>query len=87
MYENCNRTWFYFGVKTNGPPHGLVKINIVDLNKQTKMYSQGMVPVTRITPGNKCSWERLRDRVTFTVSSDINFIFILNIFPFYAQKY
>lgn len=48
-------------------PNVLVKINLVNLNKQAKMYSQGMAPVYRILPG-KPHWERVRDRPTYSVS-------------------
>lgn len=48
-------------------PALLVRINMVDLNRQAKMYSQGMAPVYRIVPG-KLTWERIRDRPTYNVS-------------------
>lgn len=64
-YQNTNRTWFYFGVKA--PAAGiLVKINVVNLNKQVKMFSQGMSPVYKTVPGHP-NWERIRDKPTFTV--------------------
>ncbi|KAK9754042.1 Zinc carboxypeptidase [Popillia japonica] len=63
-FENSNRTWFYFGMRANAP-NVLVKINLVSLNKQAKMYSQGMAPVYRILPG-KPHWERVRDRPTYS---------------------
>lgn len=40
---------------------------MVDLNRQAKMYSQGMAPVYRIIPG-KTQWERVREKPTYTVS-------------------
>lgn len=83
IFENGNRTWFYFGVKGRllvvvrmfvdvrfflaGLPHALVKLNMVDLNRQAKMYSQGMAPVYRVVPG-RTSWERIRDRPTYNVN-------------------
>ncbi|XP_063823990.1 cytosolic carboxypeptidase-like protein 5 isoform X1 [Ostrinia nubilalis] len=72
-FENGNRTWFYFGVQAS-EPNVLVRLNLINLNKQAKMYNQGMAPVTRTLPG-KPQWERIRDRPvhstddnTFTLS-------------------
>ncbi|CAG9768873.1 unnamed protein product [Ceutorhynchus assimilis] len=68
-FENGNRTWFYFGIKA---PQGglLVKLNLVDLNRQGKMYSQGMAPVYRILPG-KSKWERIHDKPVYNTVEDI----------------
>ncbi|CAH0391215.1 unnamed protein product [Bemisia tabaci] len=68
-FENNNRSWFYFGV-TGGVPFATVKLNVVNLNRQCKMYSQGMAPVTRTSPG-KLHWERIRDRPTFSMEDNI----------------
>ncbi|KAK6629601.1 hypothetical protein RUM43_003418 [Polyplax serrata] len=68
-FENCNRTWFHFGI-TGGTVFSLVKLNIIDLNKQSKMYSQGMAPVFKIVPG-KCQWERIRDKPIFTSENNV----------------
>ncbi|KAM3961003.1 LOW QUALITY PROTEIN: cytosolic carboxypeptidase-like protein 5 [Aphomia sociella] len=72
-FENGNRTWFYFGVQATESAV-LVRLNLINLNKQGKMYNQGMAPVTRTLPG-KPQWERIRDRPvhstddnTFTLS-------------------
>ncbi|XP_041970948.1 cytosolic carboxypeptidase-like protein 5 [Aricia agestis] len=72
-FENGNRTWFYFGIQA-AEPNVLVRLNLINLNKQGKMYNQGMAPVTRTLPG-KPQWERIRDRPvhstddnTFTLS-------------------
>ncbi|XP_052740659.1 cytosolic carboxypeptidase-like protein 5 isoform X2 [Bicyclus anynana] len=59
-FENGNRTWFYFGVQAS-EPNVQVRLNLINLNKQGKMYNQGMAPVTRTLPG-KPQWERIRDR-------------------------
>ncbi|KAF5276856.1 hypothetical protein FQA39_LY06407 [Lamprigera yunnana] len=71
-FENGNRTWFYFGIRAKTPGL-LVKLNLVDLNRQAKMYSQGMAPVYRIIPG-KLNWERIKDKPSYQVT---NSIFIL----------
>ncbi|XP_056630147.1 cytosolic carboxypeptidase-like protein 5 isoform X3 [Diorhabda sublineata] len=68
-FENGNRTWFYFGIKAPAPAL-LVKFNIVDLNRQGKMYSQGMAPVYRIIPG-KPRWDRISDKPTHSLNDDI----------------
>ncbi|XP_078255479.1 cytosolic carboxypeptidase-like protein 5 isoform X2 [Rhinoraja longicauda] len=62
-FENSNRSWFYFSVK-GGIPSKVIKINIMNMNKQSKLYSQGMAPFVRTLPG-KPRWERVRDRPTY----------------------
>lgn len=62
-YENGNRSWFYFGVKGWNPGR-LIKINIVNMNRQGKLYSQGHSPFTKTVPGRP-KWERIRERPTF----------------------
>lgn len=64
-YENLNRTWFHFGVK-GGSPGKLLKVNIMNLNRQGKLYNQGMSPFVRIVPGRN-RWDRIRDRPTCEV--------------------
>lgn len=78
QFQNNNRTWFYFGVKTN-TPNVYIKFNIINLNKQVKMFSQGMCPVFKIVPGH-LHWERIRDKPTYTVN------FILNVIIPYIFK-
>jgi len=59
-HENGNRSWFYFGVR--GYASGkLIKINITNMNRQGKLYSQGMAPMVR-QPPHKSKWVRIRDR-------------------------
>ena len=64
--ENLNRTWFYFGVK-GGQPGKLLRINIMNLNRQGKLYSQGMAPLVKVVPSRN-KWERLRDKPKYEVS-------------------
>ncbi|XP_023718952.1 cytosolic carboxypeptidase-like protein 5 isoform X1 [Cryptotermes secundus] len=68
-FENSNRTWFYFGIK-GGTPFVLVKLNIVNLNRQSKMYSQGMAPVFRMVPG-RSNWDRVKEKPTYAVEDDV----------------
>lgn len=39
----------------------------MNMNKQSKLYSQGMAPFVRTLP-SRPRWERIRDRPTFEVS-------------------
>ncbi|KAI9528206.1 hypothetical protein NQZ68_023186 [Dissostichus eleginoides] len=61
-HENGNRSWFYFSVR-GGAPGKILKINVMNMNNQRKLYSQGMAPLVRTLPG-KNRWERIRDRPT-----------------------
>uniref|UniRef100_A0AAQ6AK82 Cytosolic carboxypeptidase-like protein 5 n=1 Tax=Amphiprion ocellaris TaxID=80972 RepID=A0AAQ6AK82_AMPOC len=61
-YENGNRSWFYFSIR-GAAPGKLLKINVMNMNNQRKLYSQGMTPLVRTLPG-KNRWERIRDRPT-----------------------
>ncbi|XP_022317250.2 cytosolic carboxypeptidase-like protein 5 isoform X7 [Crassostrea virginica] len=62
-FENGNRSWFYFGIR-GWAPNRLIKINIMNLNRQGKLYSQGHCPFTKTVPG-KPRWERIRDRPSY----------------------
>ncbi|XP_062825062.1 cytosolic carboxypeptidase-like protein 5 isoform X1 [Anolis carolinensis] len=62
-YENGNRSWFYFSVR-GGLPGKVIKIHIVNMNKQTKLYSQGMAPLVKTVPARP-RWERVRERPAF----------------------
>ncbi|TMS12762.1 hypothetical protein E3U43_017720 [Larimichthys crocea] len=59
-HENGNRSWFYFSVR-GATPGKILKINVMNMNNQRKLYSQGMAPLVRTLPG-KNRWERVRDR-------------------------
>nr|XP_046228458.1 cytosolic carboxypeptidase-like protein 5 isoform X2 [Scatophagus argus] len=61
-HENGNRSWFYFSVR-GAAPGKILKINVMNMNNQRKLYSQGMAPLVRTLPG-KNRWERVRDRPT-----------------------
>lgn len=56
---------------------------MVDLNRQGKMYSQGMAPVYRILPG-KIKWERITDKPLYSVSNTE--LFLLTFVRFYLQN-
>ncbi|XP_063078937.1 cytosolic carboxypeptidase-like protein 5 isoform X2 [Engraulis encrasicolus] len=67
-FENGNRSWFYFSVR-GAAPGKLLKINVMNMNKQSKLYSQGMAPFVRTLPV-KTRWERVRERPTFELSEN-----------------
>lgn len=50
------------------------KINVVNLNKQAKLFSQGMHPVTRI--GDTGPFERMKESPTFFVSKTIDNVYL-----------
>ncbi|XP_058464869.1 uncharacterized protein LOC131438701 isoform X2 [Malaya genurostris] len=77
-YENQNRTWFYFAVR-GGRPHQIVKFNVMNLNKQAKLFSQGMHPVMKVGPGGR--WERIKDKPSYAVTNDVFFISFLHRAP------
>ncbi|KAM6271254.1 cytosolic carboxypeptidase-like protein 5 isoform 3-T3 [Spheniscus humboldti] len=62
-YENGNRSWFYFSVR-GGAPGKLIKLHILNMNKQSRLYSQGMSPFVRTLPVRP-RWERIRERPSF----------------------
>ncbi|XP_014220267.2 cytosolic carboxypeptidase-like protein 5 isoform X2 [Trichogramma pretiosum] len=74
-YQNNNKTWFYFGIRA-AEPGVVVKLNLVNLNKQVKMFSQGMSPVYKVVPGHP-QWDRIRDKPLF-IADDKNNQFILS---------
>lgn len=66
-FENGNRTWFHFGVKA-GPSGKVIRINVMNLNKQSRLYSQGMVPAVKtLYGGRETAWERMKTRVNYQV--------------------
>lgn len=69
-FENGNRTWFFFSIR-GGEKNQNVKLNVMNLNKQAKLFSQGMHPVVR--HGLYGKWERMKERPSFYVT-DENFI-------------
>ena len=56
-FENGNRTWFYFGFRggasipstdEDAPP--TLRFTVMNLNKQSKLFSQGMAPIALVVP-------------------------------------
>lgn len=52
-----------------GAPGKLIKLHILNMNKQSRLYSQGMAPFVRTLPGRP-RWERIRQRPSFEVRRD-----------------
>lgn len=61
------RSWFYFSVR-GGAPGKLIKLHILNMNKQSRLYSQGMSPFVRTLPVRP-RWERIRERPSFEVGA------------------
>ena len=76
-YENGNRTWFYFGVK-GGQIGKTVKMNVMNMNKQSRLYCQGMMPFVKVVGNGKDSrWERIKNRVSYQVKlSEVYLLYI-----------
>ncbi|KAM8810022.1 cytosolic carboxypeptidase-like protein 5 [Eudromia elegans] len=64
-YENGNRSWFYFSVR-GGAPGKLIKLHVLNMNRQSRLYAQGMAPFVRTLPARP-RWERVRERPSFEV--------------------
>lgn len=50
-------------------PFKMCKLNVVNMNKQAKLFSQGMHPVVRI--GDNGKWELTKDNPTYFVRLQI----------------
>lgn len=61
-FENGNRTWFYFGLRGGPSQHEeledlnagsgdlMIRLTVMNLNKQSKLFSQGMAPIVMVVP-------------------------------------
>ncbi|ESO03726.1 hypothetical protein HELRODRAFT_191938 [Helobdella robusta] len=82
-YVNPNRTWFYFSV-SGVPQFKIIKFNIMNLNKQGKLYSQGYTPMFKVKCFNTKveKWERVKDKISYeTVGSEL----ILTFHHFFSE--
>lgn len=71
---NGNRSWFYFGVK--GGYGKCVRFNIMNLNRQARLFEMGMLPVYRTVPGHE-KWSRILIRPCWeTINEDFKLSFI-----------
>ncbi|CAH8286724.1 unnamed protein product, partial [Schistosoma turkestanicum] len=62
-YVNGNRTWFYFSVRGCSPGKTM-RVTIMNMNKQSKIYSQGFSPIYRVSNPSvaQSGWQRIRDK-------------------------
>ncbi|CAH8541433.1 unnamed protein product [Schistosoma bovis] len=62
-YANGNRTWFYFSMRGYSPGK-IMRATIMNMNKQSKIYSQGFSPVYRVCSPSvaQSRWQRIRDK-------------------------
>ncbi|CAF0953594.1 unnamed protein product [Rotaria sordida] len=71
---NGNRSWFYFGVK--GGYGKCIRFNIMNLNRQGKLFEMGMLPVFRTVPGHE-KWSRIYIRPCWeTINEDFKLSFV-----------
>ena len=55
-------------ISVSGVPAGKrLRITICNMNRQSKLYSQGMAPVFRVVPG-LLKWDRIKERPTYEVT-------------------
>ncbi|CAH8554155.1 unnamed protein product [Schistosoma haematobium] len=62
-YANGNRTWFYFSMRGYSPGK-IMRATIMNMNKQSKIYSQGFSPIYRVCSPSvaQSRWKRIRDK-------------------------
>ncbi|EDV28996.1 uncharacterized protein TRIADDRAFT_19682 [Trichoplax adhaerens] len=66
-YEKDYSSWFYFGIRGNVPNKKL-QINVVNMNKQVRLYSQGMAPLVKSIP-EQSFWKRISNPVNYKVEN------------------
>ena len=77
-FQNGNSSWYYFKVVTQANFEGnTLRLTIMNLNKQLRLYQQGFSPIYKTFPGRN-RWERLRGSVNVEVSREnavlLNFV-------------
>ena len=73
----CNKLFFLGGV-----PLSRLRMNLVNLNKQSRLFSHGMIPVCSqsncsTVPPHLCQFERYNGPVTYKVSTPSTVGYIL----------
>ncbi len=66
-YATGNSTWFYFSV-ANVPAGQVIKLTVLGLNPQRRLFEQGLKPVWRSLPGHP-RWERVSGTVNVAFDS------------------
>ncbi len=85
-HANGNRTWFYFAVG-GARPGQVLQMRILCMNKQTKLYAQGMEPIVALgrCPGEAASlrgpWHRACTHVATEDAGDGMNLFFRYQFP------
>lgn len=71
---NGNRSWFYFGVRGG---HGkCIRFNMMNMNRQARLFEMGMLPVFRTVPGHE-KWARIYTRPCWEpINDDFKLSFI-----------
>lgn len=69
IFENGNRTWFHFSIRGYSPGR-LLRVTIMNLNKQAKIYSQGYSPMYRVCHVTQPfpRWQRIRDKPAWNIT-------------------
>ncbi|GAA48396.1 cytosolic carboxypeptidase-like protein 5 [Clonorchis sinensis] len=78
QFENGNRTWFHFFVR-GYTPGKIMRITVMNMNKQAKIYSQGYSPLYRVCRStlSQSRWQRIRDRPAWEiVDGQFNLTFV-----------
>ncbi|KAG1661123.1 Cytosolic carboxypeptidase-like protein 5 [Nymphon striatum] len=86
-FQNGNRTWFHFSVKSCHS-NALIKINILNLNKQGKLFNYGMAPVlkeVRVSCQGKicqcCQWKRVKHTPKYKYSDGQSILSFIHRLP------
>ncbi|KAG8225707.1 hypothetical protein J437_LFUL001741 [Ladona fulva] len=61
-FQNSFRSWFFFSVKGSKQP-SLVKFNIQNLNKHSKVFTNNMYPVYMVCGQHR--WQRIKEKPVF----------------------
>lgn len=75
---NPNKTWFYFGVRGG---HGkFIKFNLMNLNRQSRLFEMGMLPVFKTIPGHE-KWSRVYIKPTWQTIDNQFYMSFIHRFP------
>lgn len=70
-FQNGNSSWYYFKVVTQANFEGnTLRLTIMNLNKQVRLYQQGFSPIYKTFPGRH-RWERLRGPLNVEVGGNV----------------
>lgn len=69
-FQNGNRSWFHFSVK-NYAPESIIRVTIMNMNRQAKLFNQGYTPVFKVT-GPTITHSRYRQIIKFAAQTLFN---------------